>query len=166
MSGERSGLNGMFSRAQLTALEDAAGDMPLEDWFRRVLLTAAGRPEDDDFAQDEAPAAPVPASTAPPAAAPDEPSLAQLSTRLDEVQGKLLAIANVLEEMRETQLQWQETIFAEICAHTAFPDERARRLGLAKAERDMQAARDRISQAIARTRRERREAMARTQSAT
>jgi hypothetical protein len=165
MSAERVGLNGMFSRAQLAALEDAAGDMPLEDWFRRVLLTAAGRPE-DDFAQDEAPAAPAPASTAPPATAPSEPSLVELSTRLDEVQGKLLAIANVLEEMRETQLQWQEAIFAEICAHTTFPDERARRLGLAKAERDVRAARDRISQAVARARRERREAMASTPPAT
>ena len=166
MSAERAGLNGMFSRAQLAALEDAAGDMPLEDWFRQVLLTAAGRPEDDDFALDDAPAAPAPTSTAPPATAPSEPSLVELSARLDEVQGKLLAIANVLEEMRETQLQWQEAIFAEICAHTAFPDERARRLGLAKAERDMRAVRDRISQTVARARRERREAMARTPPAT
>jgi hypothetical protein len=166
MSAERAGLNGMFSRAQLAALEEAAGDMPLEDWFRRVLLTAAGRPEDDDFAQDEAPAAPAPTSTAPPSPAPDEPSLGELSTRLDELQSKLLAIANVLEEMRETQLRWQEALFAEICAHTAFPDERARRLGLAKAERDMRAARDRISQAVARARRERREAMASTPPAT
>jgi hypothetical protein len=166
MSAERAGLNGLFSKAQLEALEDAAGDMSLEDWSRRVLLTAAGRPEDDEFALDEARAAPVPVSTAPPTTAPSEPNLAEVARRLDELRAemrsKLLAMANLLEEMRETQLQWQEAIFAEICAHTAFPDERARRLGLAKAERDMRAARDRISQAVARARRERREAMART----
>jgi hypothetical protein len=170
MSAERAGLNGMFTKAQLTALEDAAGDMPLEDWSRQVLLTAAGRSADDEFALDEAPTAPMPVSTDPPSSAPGEASLAEVARKLDELSAemrtKLLAIANVLEEMRETQLQWQEAIFAEICAHTAFPDERARRVGLAKAERDMRAVRDRISQTVARARRERREAMARTPPAT
>ena len=72
----------------------------------------------------------------------------------------------MLEEIRDSQLQWHKAIFVEICAHTAFPDERARRLGLAKAERDVRAAPIASARPWPTARRERREAMASTPPAT
>jgi hypothetical protein len=153
----------MFSKAELEALTAAADGMPLEGWFRHVLLTAAGAPEELDGLDEEqvAPALPAPATAAsPPAADAPAPTLLELARKLDElgtlVSTKLAAFAGVLEHIRDSQAEWHKAILAEVCAHTAFPDERARRLGLAKAGRDVAAAEARIAQAVARAGRERR----------
>jgi hypothetical protein len=165
----------MFSPTELQALTAVADGMPLETWLRHVVLRIAGQAdgldEPEELQATPAPPAPAPAAGNPPPIRPaDGPDLAGLARKLDElstlVSTKLAAMAAVLEHIRDSQLQWHKAVLFEVCAHTAFPDERARRLGLAKAERDMRAVRDRISQTVARARRERREAMARTPPAT
>lgn len=158
-------LAGLFSSAELEALEAAADGMPLDGWVRHVLLTTAGQPDelDEIDAEQSAPTPPSPVATEPvdddQEPPSTEPTLAEIASKLDQMsvqlQARMVAMGGVLEHTRDTQLEWQKAIFAEICAHTAFPDERARRLGLAKAERDTAAATDRIAQAVARARHQR-----------
>lgn len=152
-------LAGLFSEAELEALHRAADEMSLEAWSRHMLLTAAGRPEDpDELDQEPAPAPVAAASVAAekgPERTPKEPTLAEVAGRLDQLNAKLTALATLLDRLGERQLAWQRAIFAEIAAHTAFPDERARKVGLTKAERDLAAAEDRIRQAAGRRDRER-----------
>jgi hypothetical protein len=166
VSDDPASLRDMFSPTELQALTAAADGMPLETWLRHVVLRIAGQAdgldEPDQLPATSAPPAPAPAAGNPPPRQPakDEPDLAELARKLDElstlVSTKLAAMAAVLEHIRDSQLQWHKAVLFEVCAHTAFPDERARRLGLAKAERDVAAAEARINQAIAKSSRERR----------
>ena len=166
MSDDPTSLRSMFSPAELQALTAVADGMPLEAWLRHVVLRIAGQADGLDEPEElqATPALPVPAPAAgnspPRQLATDEPDLAELARKLDElstlVSTKLAAMAAVLEHIRDSQLQWHKAVLFEICAHTAFADERARRLGLAKAERDVAAAEARITQAIATASRERR----------
>ena len=168
MNDDPASLRGMFSPAELQALAAAADGMKLETWLRHVVLRIAGQAdgldEPDHLPATSAPPAPAPApavdSPPPRQLAKDEPDLAELARKLDElstlVSTKLAAFAGVLEHIRDSQLEWHKAVLFEVCAHTAFPDERARRLGLAKAERDVAAAEARITQAIATASRERR----------
>jgi hypothetical protein len=163
MSDDPASLRDMFSPTELQALTAAADGMPLETWLRHVVLRIAGQAdgldEPDQLPATSAPPAPA-AGNPPPGQAAEEPDLAELARKLDElstlVSTKLAAFAGVLEHIRDSQREWHKAVLFEVCAHTAFPDERARRLGLAKAERDVAAAEARINQAIAKSSRERR----------
>ena len=165
MNDDPASLRGMFSPAELQALAAAADGMKLETWLRHVVLRIAGQAdgldEPEELQTTPAPPAPAPAAGNPPTIPPaDEPDLAELARKLDElstlVSTKLAAFAGVLEHIRDSQLEWHKAVLFEVCAHTAVPDEQARRLGLAKAERDVAAAEARITQAIATASRERR----------
>jgi hypothetical protein len=154
----------MFSPTELQALTAVADGMPLETWLRHVVLRIAGQAdgldEPDQLPATSAPPAPAAGNPPPRQAAEDEPDLAELARKLDElstlVSTKIAAFAAVLEHIQGSQWEWHKAVLFEVCAHTAFPDERARRLGLAKAERDVAAAEARINQAIAKSSRERR----------
>jgi hypothetical protein len=161
MSDDPASLRGMFSPAELQALAAAADGMKLETWLRHVVLRIAGQADGLDEPEELQATPALPAADNPPPIQPaDGPDLAGLARKLDElstlVSTKLAAMAAVLEHIRDSQLQWHKAVLFEICAHTAFPDERARRLGLAKAERDVAAAEAHITQAIATASRERR----------
>jgi hypothetical protein len=163
VSDDPASLRGMFSPTELQALTAAADGMPLETWLRHVVLRIAGQADGLDE-PDQLPATPAPPAPAagnpPPGQAAEEPDLAELARKLDElstlVSTKLAAFASVLEHIRDSQWEWHKAVLFEVCAHTAFPDERARRLGLAKAERDVAAAEACITQPIAEASRERR----------
>lgn len=163
MSDDAALLKGLFSPAELEVLTIAADGMPLEAWLRHVVLRIAGQDDGLDGSEElqPTPAPPAPAAGSPPGEpAKDVPDLAELARRLDElsalVSTRLTALAGLLEHVQDSQREWHKAILFEICAHTVFPDEASRRLGLAKADRDLAAAEARITQAVARAGRERR----------
>lgn len=139
-----------LSPTEMEALDAAVPDgVSLAEWARHLLLGAAGQPTDED--ELERPSTTVPAAAAPPGAS-DQMEVAR---QLGELTTKLRALGEVLAEIRDAQLAWHKAIFAEIAAHTAFPDEQARRVGLAKAAHELSVMEDRIRTSVARSRGER-----------
>lgn len=137
-----------LSPTELAALEAAVPDgLSLAEWGRHLLLSAAGQPPDDELEPPDGPPARSSSGTLEPA---------EVARRLDELTVKLRALGEVLAEIRDTQGEWHRAIFAEIAAHTAFPDEGAGRAGLDKAARELAATEGRIMASVNRLRDERR----------